>query len=343
MSVDGIWYVKLDDGDVERVTLDQLDEWFQSGRIDEKSLVLADGADQWMKLADLLGLSDTADQAETAPATPVAVAAAAGLVPAAPVPQATAQPAYAAPPAAPVMATPVATGYVAAPAQGPVMATAVATLQGIPAIAVAPVAARPTAAPAMTSAPVAQPQRFAVPGGHPGTPIMGMRPPVVPHATPMVASVRPFSVDLGSVADLGDVSFRKSSRKGWVIGGVVAALAAGVAGFIVMTQSSASSQPEPAPVFAAAAASPPPTPTTTPDPVAPASSPDTPSQRGVSSIMDPTQGRLTDDQRKKLLEADKKSKMPVSTSGPSTWHAPKEKPSSFTTSGNKYDPLNSSL
>ena len=57
--------------------------------------------------------------------------------------------------------------------------------------------------------------------------------------------------------------------------------------------------------------------------------------------MDPT--RLTDDQKKKLLEADKKSKTHASASGPSTWHAPKEKPSGFTTGGNKYDPLNSSL
>ncbi|MGA7120573.1 MAG: hypothetical protein WBY94_10770, partial [Polyangiaceae bacterium] len=60
MSVDGMWYVKLADGDVERVTLDQLDDAFQNGRVDENSMVLADGSDKWMKLADLLGLSDGA-------------------------------------------------------------------------------------------------------------------------------------------------------------------------------------------------------------------------------------------------------------------------------------------
>src|ERR1700730_18030397 len=59
MNVDGnLWYVKLADGDVERVTLDQLDEAFQSGQIDENNMVLASGSDQWMRLADLLGLSD---------------------------------------------------------------------------------------------------------------------------------------------------------------------------------------------------------------------------------------------------------------------------------------------
>jgi hypothetical protein len=323
MSVDGIWYVKLEDGDVERVTLDQLDEWFQSGRIDEKHMVLADGADQWMKLAELLGLSDGpegADDAETAPATPVAVAAAAGM---APPPQVQ----------APVMSTPVAAPHSQAPAAMPMVSTAVATLQGIPAAAVAHTAAQPW------TPPVPQAQRVAAPVAHAASPAM-TRPPVAPQVAPMVASVRPVVFDLGHAADLGDVPFRKSSRKGWVIGGVVAALAAGVGGFIVVTQSSASSQPEPAPVFAAAAAAP--QPTTAPDPVAPPSNPQ-PQMAGMSSIMDPTQSHLTDDQRKKLLEADKKSKTHASTSGPSTWHAPKEKSTGFTTSGNKYDPLNSSL
>jgi hypothetical protein len=62
MSVDeSLWYVKLADGDVERVTLDQLDEAFQTGQIDENSMVLAAGADQWVKLADLLGVTETTE------------------------------------------------------------------------------------------------------------------------------------------------------------------------------------------------------------------------------------------------------------------------------------------
>lgn len=70
MSVDGIWYVKLADGDVERVTLDQLDEAFQNGQIDENSMVLADGADVWTKLGDLLGASEVSPPVATAPAAP---------------------------------------------------------------------------------------------------------------------------------------------------------------------------------------------------------------------------------------------------------------------------------
>ena len=120
----------------------------------------------------------------------------------------------------------------------------------------------------------------------------------------MVASVRPVAFDLGHAADHGDVSFRKSSRKGWVIGGVVAALAAGVGGFLVVTASPLPRRaaPQAAPVFAAAAASPPrprrPTPTrwrSAVDPGARAAG------QAISSIMR-TRRRphLTDDQRKKL-------------------------------------------
>ena len=41
---ENLWYVKTPDGDVHRVTLDQLDEAFQAGRIDENVMVLAAGA-----------------------------------------------------------------------------------------------------------------------------------------------------------------------------------------------------------------------------------------------------------------------------------------------------------
>ena len=63
--------------------------------------------------------------------------------------------------------------------------------------------------------------------------------------------------------------------------------------------------------------------------------------------MDPTM-RLSDDTRQKLLEADKKGKKPKAHAagngvGGGGHAASKEKSSAFTTSGNKYDPLNSSL
>lgn len=78
------WYVKLPDGDVHRVTLDELDGAFQSGHIDENTMVLASGADQWTRLGDLVGgeeASEGTDGEATATGTqapmpvPVAVAA----------------------------------------------------------------------------------------------------------------------------------------------------------------------------------------------------------------------------------------------------------------------------
>ena len=57
---ENLWYVKTDDGDVHRVTLDQLDEAFQAGRIDENVMVLAAGATKWAKLSDLAGLDEPA-------------------------------------------------------------------------------------------------------------------------------------------------------------------------------------------------------------------------------------------------------------------------------------------
>lgn len=51
-----LWYVKTTDGDVHRVTLDQLDEAFQAGRIDENVMVLAAGETKWARLGALAGL-----------------------------------------------------------------------------------------------------------------------------------------------------------------------------------------------------------------------------------------------------------------------------------------------
>ncbi len=54
-----LWYVMLADGDVHRVTLDQLDEAFQAGHIDQETLVLAEGARHWTQLGKLAGLEET--------------------------------------------------------------------------------------------------------------------------------------------------------------------------------------------------------------------------------------------------------------------------------------------
>jgi hypothetical protein len=78
MSNADLWYVKLADGDVHRVTLDQLDQAFQAGHIDEETLVLAAGATQWTKLGELAGL-DEAPAVQVVP--PRAVAAPASYTP----------------------------------------------------------------------------------------------------------------------------------------------------------------------------------------------------------------------------------------------------------------------
>jgi hypothetical protein len=55
-----LWYVKTADGDVERLTLDQLDEAFNAGRIDENVTVLPAGESKWVRLGTLLGLDQPA-------------------------------------------------------------------------------------------------------------------------------------------------------------------------------------------------------------------------------------------------------------------------------------------
>jgi hypothetical protein len=300
MSVDGIWYVKLEDGDVERVTLDELDEAFQCGRVDENSMVLADGAETWMKLCDLLGSS------AGGPPQP--------------------DPALAATEPALVQAP---TAIAAAPWPDAAPTTPVVAERG-----------EPTQAP---SRPVAQPEVMAsvaqVPVASPT--FVTARPPLAAAVGPVAGSVRPVSFDIGNQLDLTDHPFRSSSRKRWVVGAVGAILVAGaVVGFFAVTQTASGAASAPAPVFAAAIAQPPAAAeTTAPAPPAPE-----PTVAGPSSIMDPTQPHLTDEQRRKLLAADHKLKThAASGGGASTWHAPKEKSTTFTTGGNKYDPLNSSL
>jgi hypothetical protein len=311
MSVDGIWYVKLADGDVERVTLDELDEAFQSGRVDENSMVLADGADTWMKLSDLLGSPEQALEPGPPAAAPTPHAQVPTTVPAVVQPvQVVAQP---------FVGQPVATDPLRAPA--PIVAAARPVMGGSP---VAPVT---RVAPA-----------HAVPG------IMTMRPPVGMPVTPVVSSMRPVTFDLGAGSlDMDDPFRAPTSRKRWVVGALGTLLVLGAGGFIAVTQAASSTSSSPPPVFAAANAAQPPA---SPEPQAyaptPPSSPQT-NLAGPSSIMDPTQQHLTDEQKQKLLEADRKLKSHATNGGGSTWHAPKEKSTGFTSGGNKYDPLNSSL
>jgi len=70
-----LWYVKTADGDVDRMTLDQLDEAFNDGRIDENVTVLPAGETQWVRLGALLGLDQPQPAPVVVPPTPVAFAA----------------------------------------------------------------------------------------------------------------------------------------------------------------------------------------------------------------------------------------------------------------------------
>jgi len=57
---DGLWYVKTSDGDVDRMTVDQLDEAFNSGRIDENVMVLPADGSRWARLGELAGIEPRA-------------------------------------------------------------------------------------------------------------------------------------------------------------------------------------------------------------------------------------------------------------------------------------------
>jgi hypothetical protein len=278
-----LWYVKLANDDVHRVTLDQLDGAFQAGHIDESTMVLAAGADRWAKLGDLLGGDEAAE------------------VPAPPVQQAVAY-------APPVVS------YVA-------------------------------------------PQRTAVPVAAP----VARVPAIVPN------SLRPMSIDLEDV-DF-EARLHRKSRKGWGVAVIGLAAIAGGVGFVATRAhgggsglvAAAAAAVMGAPPAAAAPviplpAAPDPVPVTPTLPVAPPPSPtaDTAAANAAPAEASPMSPHFTDrfneDQKVKLLAADKdralktKGHHASASSGPSHSAAPKPaKSTTFTTSGNKYDPLNSAI
>jgi hypothetical protein len=81
MSDNDLWYVKTADGDVNRVTLDQLDEAFNAGQIDENVMVLPAGEATWVKLGVLLGMDQPAPAQVALPPTPTAFAIAPSMRP----------------------------------------------------------------------------------------------------------------------------------------------------------------------------------------------------------------------------------------------------------------------
>ncbi len=303
-----LWYVKLADGDVHRVTIDQLDGAFQAGHIDENTMVLAAGASQWTKLGELAGLGDEPE------APPQAVASA----PPARAAVQQAAPAY----AVPVYAAP-------APAQ---------------------VAPRAVAAPVSYAPAASTPYAVAV----------SARPAAVPAYVPN--SLRPMSMDLGDL-DL-DMPYQRKSRAGRFVVAVIglAAVAGGIGFAAQRAHIGLGGGSDLSNVAAAAAVAAPP-PVADPVPVAappaaqaawapvaspaPSPSPAANAGGGEASPMNPQfTSRFNEDTTKKLLSADKardaKAKSHHSGGGaaPSTGHT---KSTTFTTGGNKFDPLNSAI
>jgi hypothetical protein len=331
-----LWYVKLANGDVHRVTLDQLDGAFQAGHIDESTMVLAAGASTWTKLGDLAGIDD-----ETGGDSSATGDDASGL---SDNDDSWDIPAHIA--AAPVEDVARPTRAVVAQAQ-PVQYTAPAQY------------AQPAqyAAPAYAHAPAAYSQ----------APVVQAIPRTVnrvstaaPSGTPSYApsSLRPMSVDLGDMD--ADMPFKRKSRKGFVVAVLGLAAVAGGVGFAAQrAHIGQGSSDDIAHVAAAAAiAAPPPAPEPVVDPTpapaaAPAalaaavapSSPNTASAE-ASPLNPQFTTRLNEVTKTKLLASDKaheaKSKARHAGGG-SHGSSSKSKSTTFTTGGNKFDPLNSAI
>ncbi len=101
MSSADLWFVKLANGDVHHVSIDQLDAAFEAGHIDANTLVLPEGSTQWVRLGEAAGLDDAPQPAAPSPTpAPVTVPTAAASRRPAPVSYAAAAPVSYAPRAA---------------------------------------------------------------------------------------------------------------------------------------------------------------------------------------------------------------------------------------------------
>ncbi len=346
-SSEDLWYVKLADGDVHRVTLDQLDEAFQAGHIDAETMVLASGSSNWSKLGLLLGLDEEEIEvgapAPAAPPDPVAVAPPAS--------------AYSPQLEAPFASHPMSGVAHAAPAPAAPPASASGA---VPAHAFPPTYTHTN----HSTVRIAQPPHPA--SGPAATLPFAARPagdPAVDRA-PLPGSLRPVSVDSSD-----DFDFRARRRGGkakWVVALLVVA-GLGAAAAVAVVQRPGWAQPTlnrlglhgPSAAQAVSAAltpadpAPTPTPAATPAPSAApeaivASAPS--STPGAESPLSPNFGNqpaLSEDQKKRLADADKKAHSKKSHGGGAS-HAGtgangKSKSTTFTTGGSKYDPLNSSI
>ena len=321
------WYVKLADGDVHRVTLNQLDEAFQAGHIDAETMVLAAGESQWTKLGALAGIDEEDVPIEAEPSQ--------GPTEDGYVPQLPTRPGQRALPQ-PVSMPP-------APAP---MRTA------LPAPVAVPQSAYPSpmvaALPSSDARPNFAPSTAVATNGYSTRSVAGLHTPT---------SLRPVSVDSGDL-DMEIGRMRKGSGKRWVASVLaVGALASGLgyvaaqrphwaqsllirAGWHGSSQTvAASAPPPPAPEAPAEPAPAPVAPPPAPPAAAPGSdSPLNPHFTDRADHVDDSKARVADGAK------DAKSKSRKGHGGGAA-HAPssKSKSSAFTTTGSKYDPLNSSI
>jgi hypothetical protein len=64
-----LWHVQLRTGEVRAMTLDQLDDAFQRGIVNEDTYVFQEDANQWARLGEVAGLDADADEPDSAPAS----------------------------------------------------------------------------------------------------------------------------------------------------------------------------------------------------------------------------------------------------------------------------------
>ena len=371
MSNADLFYVKLPDGDVHRVSLEQLDDAFQAGHIDGTTMVLADGSDKWTTLGALAGIDD--DQEEEDGVEPVQVIP--QNEPRMPAPAAfSAEPQYVpqqpprqvqpqrTPWQSPQHTQPLARPQFAedeeeeAPQYVPQLPSLQFTSLQPPQARVVPSEltrwqASPLAAQAL--APQNQPPSVRTPYGQtvsmpaPRSPVQGIN----PH------SVRPVSVDLGQF-DPDAKRARRGSGRRWLIALAGLSLVGAAGGIATVRPHWARPYLNriglAAPSVAVAAAEPPPAPVEAPPPPVTAAAPPAPpqvvaapaasGQVAADSPLNPHfTDRFTPEQKEKLAEADRaRPKSRAKAAAPSHGTA-KPKSSGFTTGGNKYDPLNSSI
>jgi hypothetical protein len=248
-----LWHVEVAPNDVRIVTLEQLDEAFQQGLVNERTRVYQEGMDEPAFLGELLGLGDEDDdddihdvhEEDTARAAPISTIAPSrhyqetliGLTANPSTPQRSAPPAQrSAPP--PLQAVP----------RSPAPVARVASAYP-PVVQQAPPAYRPPPPPEGAWPPVVQ--RSAPPAAQ----VTRSAPPV----SAVAPSVVPMAMDLGD-----DLDFPRPRRrgKGLLLGSGFLVVAAGVAlavtgqGQQLLGSLTARAAPAPAPVKAAPAAQP---------------------------------------------------------------------------------------